>query len=1287
MEFIAVIVAGCVLAIPIMAIVALVRTGKLRDGLDERFAEQQKRIWALETEVSSLRREMEQRPNGAQAPSVAESREVVQERRPAGAVEKTVSAERSATSFEPVWVEPMKPVGPPVIAHAVSAPVAAFQAPSVAEALEALTRMEASGAETPASALQAESLKAAEPVSVVEPRESAPVAARSSSAPAQHVAAGTPLFAPVAAAAEPRSNVPPRKTIAERLRTVLPLEELLGMNLFAKIGIVLLVLGFALLGRVALVAMGPGERVALIYAVAGAMLGGGIWLERKERYRLVGRTGIGGGWALLFFTTYALHHVTPMMVLGSNTLDCALMLAVAIAMVVHTLRYNSQLVTGLAFLLAFSTVALSQDTVYSLAAGVILALGIVAIALRMGWFELEVFGIAASYANHFYWLYKLYPDGMAGHSFPQFWASAILLIGYWIIFRISYIVRRVRGPRDETISTVAALLNSVLLLAVMKFQSTRPEPAFYALLGLGAVEFGFGQLKITRRRRPAFILLTVLGTILIFAAVPFKFSGNNIALLWMIAAEVLLVGGIAQLEVVFRRLGLLGGGITGLLILYGARGIVELRQTSQAALTKDGILLLVCSVLFYVNAQWLRPKWDKLFVGIDRALMTGQSYLGAVTAFLGVWAVLTGDWTAIGWAALMLAMAWGKRRLDDNHLLVQCAAFAAAVVIAVYVQNAHLSEMYPHHVVGRIVTLPMLAAAFYGMAWLLRGDEEDGRVPLRTLALWSGSALLAGLAWIDIKQSWVAVAWVAFAVVLSLMGRRFRIANLSYQEHLLAVLATAQLAALNFDAGMALERYIPPIGCGVAFYAISRFCTVREASYRRPAAWAHTWAATGLLAALAWHESALPWVAVIWGMFALGLALTDRIWDVEELPYQAHLLALLGVVVAVSVNLYSVDKWHGMDVRLVTVAMLAATLYALARWVRMPQSLESTEARHGYTWAASGLFAWMLWSELQPISVAVGVAVFGLALFEVGQWRDIKQLRLQGYVAMIAAFVRIFFVNLTAATLPGEAISPRIYTVAPIALIYFFVWGQLQSKKELAETTRWKAADFIAYLGTGSVVALLYFQVAAVWIVLAWAIAVMALMTASLLLDKEIFLHQAELLVAGIVTRALAHNIFGGSYFVGGGWRGNIGVLSLTAGLLLLTLPIGFRLRARYAGRGAASGLVHNLGLRHPEQILFFAPVILISCMIAVKMDPGMVTLSWGVEGVMVILLGLLAGQRSYRITGLALLLLCVAKIVVRDAWHLDERDRYITFIALGGALTLVSTLYGKYRETVRRLL
>src|SRR6202041_2111690 len=131
-------------------------------------------------------------------------------------------------------------------------------------------------------------------------------------------------------------------------------------------------------------------------------------------------------------------------------------------------RYRSQLVTGLAFLLGFSTVALSQDTLYALVAGVILALGIAAIALRMSWFELEIFGILATYINHFYWLYKLYPNGTAGHLFPEFWPSAIILALYWAIFRISYVARKVATPLQESFSTIAALANTLLLLAVMK---------------------------------------------------------------------------------------------------------------------------------------------------------------------------------------------------------------------------------------------------------------------------------------------------------------------------------------------------------------------------------------------------------------------------------------------------------------------------------------------------------------------------------------------------------------------------------------------------------------------------------------------------------------------------------------------------------------------------------------------------------------------------------------------------------------------------------------------------
>jgi hypothetical protein len=1296
---IVVLLIGAVVAIPIIAIVALVRSNSARRQLEEyayKLVDFRREILDLQRELKRVSERAEQLEKNAAAAQAMEAPARENAARAADAAPiavKPVEQPKAVTHVQeptPSVAEKKTPAPaadaaqavaskttsePKAAAKAEAAGIAAFKTPAVPPAPAAA--MEESAAARQAEAIEIRKAAPATPQRPV--YEAASKAANVTEPPRTYVPAPPPVFASVDAG-------PPRKTWAERLRTTLPLEELLGMNLFAKLGIVLLVLGFAFLGRMAMIAMGPGARDAVIYGMAAVLLGGGIWLENRERYRLVGRAGIGGGWALLFFTTYGLSHVAAMRVLASNTLDCILMLAVAVAMVAHTLRYKSQVVTGLAFLLAFSTVALSQDSVYSLASGAILALGIVAIALKMSWFELEVFGILASYGNHFYWLYKLYPDGVAGHAFAEFWPSAIILVLYWAIFRVSYVARRIETPRQESISTVAALLNVMLLLAELKYQSMHPELAFYALLALGGLEFLCGQLPVTRRRRAAFTLLTVIGTLLIFAAVPFKFSGNNIALFWMIAAEALLIAGIVQLEKLFRWLGLLTAAITGLLVVYESWGLAELRQSSEAPMVRDGVLLLVCSAAFYVNSQYVARKWSALFGRFDRGLALAQSFLGCATAFLGVWAIFTADWTAIGWGALLLAAAFGAKSLKSRQLLVQGWALALAAIARGLLINLDFGEPVQQHLAMRLVTVPILAAILYFAAWLLE-EVEDFPLSLRTVAMWAGTVFLAALAWVELPQAWVAPVWVGFAIALCLIGRRFKLVQLVLQEHVLAVAAIAQLAAVNLDAPKTMERYAPLALCAAGFYAISRFCTLKDAAYRRPAAWLHTWAATGLLAALAWHEAEQPWLAAIWAGFALALAVCDRIFDVEELPWQAHVLALMAVARVVAVNFFIEGDWRGLHLRLITIGIVVGVLYALARWVRMPEVAERRELRHVYTWVAAGLASWLLWKELQPISLALGLGAFGLVLFEIGEWKKQRQLCWQAYALMAASFGRIFFVNLTAATLPGETLSPRIYTVAPLALIYFYVWTRLEWKKEEAGIARRNVSSLIAYFGSASIAALLYFEVNPEWIIAAWAVMALALIATALVLDKEVFAQQAILMVAWAAGRGLGHNIFGASYFVAGGWRGKFSILTLTALLLLSALPIAYKVRARYAERRPLQRLSRWLFVNRPEQVFFFVPIGLIVLTIAAKMDPGMVTLAWGVVGVLVILLGLFAGERSYRLTGLGLLLLCVGKIVVRDAWQLDERDRYITFIVLGAALLLVSLLYGKYRDQLNRLL
>ena len=1189
------------------------------------------------------------------------------------------------------------------------------------------------------------------------------------------------------------------------MKSVFALEELLGKNWLNKIGIVLIVLGVAYFGIKALNHLGALGRVGLSYVASFALLSGGVLLEKHERYRIFSYPSIGGGWALLFFTTYALNHVPAMRVLDSLTTDLVLMLIAALAMVVHTLRYRSQVVTGIAFLLAYWTVSLSNDDVYSLSAGVILAIGLVAIVIKMGWFELEVFGILSSYANHVYWMYRLLgPNGAAGHTFADYHPSTAILLFYWITYRISYVVRKPKSARDEHISTVAALLNTLALLGAMKFQSVRPELAFMALLIIGAVEFSIGQLSMIKRRREAFVVLSVVGTALMIAAVPFRYSGNNLAILWLIGAEAFLAAGVMVSEVVFRRLGLFIGLLVSLhLIGIDFQQLMAARRVTDDVVLAVGVMFALCAFVFYLNALFVGRRWQRFFSDFPDALMLGaHSYIGAFAAASAAWALFSGDWTALAFAGIMLTLAVLGQKLKSFHLQVQYGLLGLLALYRVVVINLHSEIPQYTHVRARLITLPILAAAFYLTAkWAASNEDSVNQRTFRGLFAFAGTSLMTALIYYEVPELWQPLAAIAFAVVLLEVGQQMRYPVLAWHTHLLGTLAV--LAAVTADpsgtqrwhniplhafaalpvvagaywiarrigvpnqphvtfgriayswagSGMmvwTLNEAVPapwiavswiifavilalvmrrigyrqlgwqanavaacslvraytfdlgldqPFWQGISLrlvtisiiaaglYFLSRQSTPRDSESRRAVSYLHTFAATALLAILAWHEAPSGWLAAVWAIFALVLALVDRRFELEDLRWQAHALAALTMVRSVAVNLYVTETWHGVSIRLLSLAIVAVVFYALSRIIRMPEGLRAREFHHVYSWAASTIVSLLLWYELNTLSIAVGWAVFGLVLFEYGLWRKVRQFRFQAYVALAASFGRIFFANLTAET-PGEFWGPRMYTVLPITLILFFVYAQLGPEDQAARDDRGLHFDaLLAYLGTGTVVALLYFQFANDWLVTAWAVVVFVLFGLALLLDRPIFLYQALLLTLGACSRGLMHNLFGASYFTGTDWVGRISVLGSAIAVMLACLPFAFRWRDRYRARPST----HWMGAlaRHPEQFMFFAPVVLLTLMLALKMRAGIVTVAWGIEALAIVIFAFLISERSFRLTGFLLLMASFAKMLLLDMWSRAWTwpDRYITFFIVGVAMVSASFLYNKYSDKIRQFL
>ena len=83
----------------------------------------------------------------------------------------------------------------------------------------------------------------------------------------------------------------------------------------------------------------------------------------------------------------------------------------------------------------------------------------------------------------------------------------------------------------------------------------------------------------------------------------------------------------------------------------------------------------------------------------------------------------------------------------------------------------------------------------------------------------------------------------------------------------------------------------------------------------------------------------------------------------------------------------------------------------------------------------------------------------------------------------------------------------------------------------------------------------------------------------------------------------------------------------------------------------------------------------------------GMSTVAWGAEAVGVFLFAMAVKERTFRLSALLLLLVCVAKVVLIDVWGLPPLERDFTIIIVSVALVAVSIVFTRYKEVLRAYL
>ena len=899
--------------------------------------------------------------------------------------------------------------------------------------------------------------------------------------------------APVVVASEPlRAPLPqykaPSFTIQEQPRRAGDeWEAIVGGNWLNKLGILVLVIGIALLLGYAVPRMTPVTLSATALAMSLGLLGGGILFERRERYRVFGRGLIGGGWATLYFTVYAMQSLEASRVIFNLVLGTVLLLATAIGMICHSLRYRSETVTGLGYFIAFVTLAITPITSLSLIAVIPLAASLLYLANRFSWSTMAVFGLLATYGTCV----------AKGDSAAPLWQAQLLFSIYWLLFEAFDLLRAARRTPYTFWESGVFPLNTVAFagLSYLSWSAAAPDHVYLLAAGLAAAFLASSMVRTKVRPASSFPLESDLleralsggyegpltaTAILSALAVLLKLQGPVALLGLLVEAELFFLAGIIFRVDFPRQLAaaLFGSALVKLIFVdVGDHRVTAFGLKIWVPVTAVG------AALCYANRD-LR-KTDVLY---------GYAGTGALALIIGLQA--SPRYLGLSWfvfAAVLFAFGW-LQRLVDFRIQAYIAAGLGLAATAAYEMGVAMGlAAAPHHpwislLFGAILSYAGILAALRSADDRLNEWERSG---IELCASWAVTALLMMAVWRGLPAAYAGVGWLALALLLFEAGLREVPSSFRRQAYLVGFIAFLLLLFNNVlpvqNSGLWGERLAIAAASLLAYGLAARpFHARRNPEIADECAQIANFSSSigTLLAAVAlW--AMLPPVAVApaWAALSLGLLEAGLAFEVPSLRLQAQIagMASFARLFFVSQNIFAgtpvIVSYYYQWWRQTT------TIVPLRDW--------ETSFSRFYANAAAIAAAVLLYFELGPAFTVAGWAVFALALASVGERWKIRDMRLQSYILAVLTFAR------SCTTFYAPEATPLRALVAAIVIACFYA-AQLLSPRapEGRPQLERQPRLLYAFSATALLSALLFREVSGGVLTISWAIEGVALIVA-----------------------------------------------------------------------------------------------------------------------------------------------------------------------------------------------
>ena len=103
------------------------------------------------------------------------------------------------------------------------------------------------------------------------------------------------------------------------------------------------------------------------------------------------------------------------------------------------------------------------------------------------------------------------------------------------------------------------------------------------------------------------------------------------------------------------------------------------------------------------------------------------------------------------------------------------------------------------------------------------------------------------------------------------------------------------------------------------------------------------------------------------------------------------------------------------------------------------------------------------------------------------------------------------------------------------------------------------------------------------------------------------------------------------------------------------------------------------------KRIVLASSLILGIVAIEIYVPEFLITITWSLLAFIVLGTGFLLRERVYRLLGLLLLSISIARLFFVDVWHLETIYRILSFLILGVVMLALGFLYNRFADFIRK--